>query len=100
MLDKLLSCKSMTDITDIGKELLDEDKLYSLQTEIVDRNLVFDPESYWSNSWISMHDIVYLIKEARQEDITVRTLHTLQILKYYCPAVSDSITKLLKKITF
>lgn len=99
MLETLLGCSTLDDISNVGAQLLSDSELRKLQNDIRKERLVFARDSYWEDDRLSMYSAPELIAMTRGESLSDKVLHMLQVLQRYCPAVSQTIGKLLQRTT-
>lgn len=99
MLERLLSCKDLEDFTALGTELLSDEGMTQLQSDIRQKKLVFSSEAYWSKDKFSLYSPRELTIQAEKEEYASRVLHLLQLLQNFCPAIATSVAKLLNRTT-
>lgn len=99
MLQELLDCKGLDDLTAVGFKLASRDGINLLQRDILEARLIFDSGAYWSKDQLNIFSDVELIAKTLKEPMADRTLHMLQILMNCCPAAVLNISRLLKRTT-
>lgn len=99
MLQQLLACRDLQDLTAVGMQLADNTGIAQLQHDILDARLVFDSTCYWSKDQLNIFSDSELIAKTVNEPMEQRTLHMLQILLHCCPATRVNVTRLLRRTT-
>lgn len=104
MLDRLLACKNLTDLTIIGLDILSNSGYAELESDILGKQLMFAKEEMLGIDVLqrasrSESALRSLLSTVATEEESTRVLHMLQILKQCCPAVSMVVTRLLRKTT-
>lgn len=99
MLEKLLACRDIDDMTSVGMELITSAAVYKLQSDVQTAGLVFSSDAYWADDKLTLFTPLELIDEASKDNQCEKVLHMLQILQKCCPAVAPAISKLLSRTT-
>ena len=106
MLKQLNKCTTLKNFEDLAVSILikKEESVDVLLKQILDNNLVFQSEDYWSSDIFEGYStrskaVKSLLSKCVNENESTRTLHLLQLLKFSCPIVSSVIDDILRRTT-
>lgn len=105
MLEQLNAVTTLSEVTELGYDLLQGEGFFNLQKQLRNAGIFFDSADYWTKEVIdrkvhtlgTLPAILDAVRAEEREDL--RILHTLQVVGVYCPAASATIQRLLKKCT-
>lgn len=97
MIEQLQNIGTLDDITNFGLLLLQEGSEQQLIEELKNQNFLCLEEDKWFEDTLNDRLLRALLTSAHSEESNISTLHLLQVVQRYCPAVSHIIERVLSK---